>query len=103
MLKYGIMLMIGCLIMAYSSPCLAEDNALTKLGRGLNNTLTGWIEVPDHIYNVSQEENIFMGLTYGSVKGTAHCVARTSAGAIESGTFIFPDYDKPLMEPKYKF
>ena len=103
MLRYGAIILIGLMVLAHSSPCLAADNALTKLGRGLNNTLTGWIEVPEHMYSVSQEENVFMGLTYGSVKGAGYCAARTAAGAVETGTFIFPEYDRPIMEPKYKF
>ena len=103
MLKYGIVAVILTVVLACGSTCLAEENALTKLGRGLNNALTGWIEIPDHMYEVSKEHNVGMGMTYGAVKGAAYCTARTTAGAIEAGTFMLPEYDKPIMEPKYKF
>jgi len=103
MYKYGIILIVLMLCLAIGTPCEAEQNALTKLGRGLNNTLTGWIEIPEGIYNTSRDENVFLGLTAGTVEGSSYCVVRTTAGALETGTFIFPKYDEPLMEPKYKF
>lgn len=103
MMKFGIVLMVAVVVLAMGSPCMAEDNAFTKLGRGLNNALTGWMEVPDSMVEVGRDENVFAGLTYGSVKGSAYCVARTTAGAFELGTFVFPEYDKPIMEPKHKF
>jgi len=103
MMKFGIVLMVAVMVLAVGSHCQAEDNAFTKFGRGLNNALTGWIEVPDHMIEVSRDENILAGLTYGSVKGSAYCAARTTAGAFEVGTFVFPEYDKPIMEPKHKF
>jgi putative exosortase-associated protein (TIGR04073 family) len=98
----GLIVILG-LTMMMGSTCMAEEaTPITKLGNGLNNVLTGWIEVPEQIYEVSKEENPFVGLTYGAVKGSGYCAGRTSAGALDVGLFVFPEYDKPIVEPKHK-
>ncbi|MEA3560315.1 MAG: exosortase system-associated protein, TIGR04073 family [Candidatus Omnitrophota bacterium] len=82
--------------------CYAE-NALQKLGRGIANVVTGWIEIPKNVYDTSQEENIIMGLTIGLAKGLGMSVIRTGAGIYDTVTFPFPvpeDYE-PLLEPEY--
>lgn len=81
------------------------DDPLTKLGRGLANTLTGWIEVPKNVYSVSSEENAFSGATLGLAKGAGMGIVRTGAGIFEAVTFPFalPKDYKPVMEPEYVF
>lgn len=89
-------------MLSVSSMCYAQ-NALRKLGRGLANVLTGWIEIPKNIYDTSVEENIGMGLTVGLAKGIGMTVVRTGAGIYETITFPFPlpeDYE-PLLEPEF--
>lgn len=84
--------------------CFAND-AFTKLGRGVANALTGWVELPKNIYNVSVEENAFAGVTLGLAKGAGMTIVRTGAGVYEIATFPFPlpqDY-KPILEPEYVF
>jgi len=105
MKKYGLVLAVMALVLVITVPCFAEgkDNAFTKLGNGLHNALTGWLEIPDQMYQETKKENHVGGLVYGTVKGAVYSVARTTAGAIDAGTFLFPAYDKPIMEPKYKF
>jgi len=103
MIRYTTALTIMGLIICISSLCLAEGSALTKLGNGLNNAFTGWMEIPEQMYETSQEINALVGLTYGTAKGSGYCAARMMAGAIDAGTFIFPEYDKPIMEPKNDF
>ena len=84
--------------------CFASD-AFTKLGRGLANTLTGWVELPKNVYNTSKEDNAFAGMTLGLAKGAGMTLVRTGAGIYEIATFPFPlpeDY-KPILEPEYVF
>ncbi len=84
--------------------CYAQD-PFTKLGRGVANTLTGWVEVPKNIYSTSVEENAFAGMTLGLAKGAGMGIVRTSAGIYEIATFPFPlpgDY-RPILEPEYVF
>ena len=87
-----------------ASACYAED-AFTKLGRGVANTLTGWVELPKNVYDTSVEENAFAGMTLGLAKGAGMTLVRTGAGIFELVTFPFPvpeDY-KAVLEPEYVF
>jgi len=52
----------------YSDISYAQDPA-KKLGRGLANILTGWVELPKNIYDTSVEDNPLSGLTIGLAKG----------------------------------
>lgn len=92
------------LMLAVTTVCFAQD-PFTKLGRGVANTLTGWVELPKNIYNTSVEDNAFAGITLGVAKGVGMTIVRTGAGIYEIATFPFPipeDY-KPILEPEYVF
>ncbi len=87
-----------------NSACFAQD-PFTKLGRGVANTLTGWVELPKNIYNTSVKDNAFTGLTLGLARGVGMTVVRTGAGLFEIATFPIPlpqDY-RPTLEPEYVF
>lgn len=107
MRRKGIVLVLILLILSVSSACYAQtafEKSMRKLGRGVANTVTGWIEVPKQIYEVGKDENIGLGLTYGLVKGVGMGIVRTGAGVIDIVTFPFPinDYE-PLLEPEFVF
>jgi putative exosortase-associated protein (TIGR04073 family) len=98
------LLLIVLFLGTCATTCFAQD-AFTKLGRGVANTLTGWVELPKNIYSTSVEENAFAGLTVGTLKGAGMTIVRTGAGIYEIATFPFPlpdDY-KPILEPEYVF
>ena len=87
-----------------TSPAYAQD-PFTKLGRGVANLLTGWVEIPKNVYTTSTEQNAFVGITGGLFKGIGAGVIRTGAGAVEIITFPFPtapDYG-PILQPEYVF
>lgn len=89
-------------ILNMATPSYAQD-ATKKLGRGLVNILTGWIELPKNIYETSVESNPLAGITIGLAKGVGMTVVRTGAGIYETVTFPFPlpqEY-KPILEPEY--
>ncbi len=95
---------LAALFMTATTVCFASD-PFTKLGRGVANTLTGWVELPKNIYNTSVEDNAFTGMTLGLAKGAGMTLVRTGAGIYEIATFPFPlpeDY-KPILEPEYVF
>ncbi len=76
-----------------------------KLGRGIVNILTGWIEFPVQIVKRSKSDGIGAGLSLGLLEGVGMTVVRTLAGAVEVVTFLAPlpgDYD-PLLEPPIIF
>ena len=91
-------------LLMFAPACYAQD-AFTKLGRGVANTLTGWVELPKNVYNTSREDNPLAGLTLGLAKGIGMTLVRTGAGIYEAVTFPIPvpeDY-KPILEPEYVF
>ncbi len=63
---------------AAALPSFAEDNPATKLGRGLVNATTGWLEVPKQTAIGTQDAG-FPGLIGGLFQGVAMGVARTVA------------------------
>ena len=85
-----------------ASPAYAEEQDYlsgftSKFSQGLFNTTTGFIELPKNVVNISQDENIFVGLTWGVVRGVLHSVGRTVVGAAELITSPIPtdDYISP--------
>ena len=103
-IKRGLVSVLFVLTLSTATVCFAND-AFTKLGRGVANVLTGWVEIPKNVYNVSVEENALTGATLGLAKGAGMTIVRTGAGIFEIATFPFPlpqDY-KPILEPEYVF
>ena len=85
------------------TPCYAD--VWRKLGRGLANTLTGFVEIPKKVILVSKNDNPLMGLTWGFVKGTGVGLLRTAAGVYETVTFPIPapaEYE-PIIQPEFVF
>jgi len=71
----------------------------SKVNQGFFNIGTGFIELPKNIVNISKEQNIFVGLTWGTLRGVGHTVSRTLVGVAEllsspipSDDFITPPY-----------
>jgi len=76
-----------------------EANPWTKLKTGLTNLLTGVLDIPREIKEVTAEADLDAGVTYGTVKGLAMGLFRTAAGVFDTVTFPFPPYDQPMVEP----
>ncbi|HNX81134.1 MAG TPA: exosortase system-associated protein, TIGR04073 family [Candidatus Omnitrophota bacterium] len=72
-----------------------------KMGGGIINLTTFWLDVPRTISQDSQEHSLFYGMTIGFFRGLAESVMRGSSGAIDAVTFGLPPYDKPTMHPVY--
>ena len=105
MMKKGLVIaMVMVMVLALATASYAQDPA-KKLGRGLANILTGWIELPKNIYDTSVEDKPLAGLTIGLAKGIGMTIVRTGAGIYEVVTFPFPipeDYG-PVLEPEFVF
>lgn len=74
-----------------------------KLGRGIVNILTGWIEIPKNIAAEWRKTDPFTGFIVGGIEGIGWGWVRTVTGVYDTVTFLFPipkDYE-PLMEPEY--
>jgi len=69
------------------------DGMKSKLGRGLVNTFTGWLEFPYQIAKgfrngfMGKEDNKLFGVALGGIKGLAYGVGRTASGL--SDTLFF--------------
>lgn len=74
-----------------------------KMGRGIVNVLTGWVEIPKNIAKQWRETDPFTGFVLGTLKGIGWGFGRTIAGVYEVVTFPFPiprDY-APVMQPEF--
>lgn len=98
--KIGIGIMV-MLLLGLATAAYAEENAGTKLGRGIVNDLTFPLEVPKQIYLTTKEDHILSGLTFGLAKGICHGALRLASGVYDTVTFLIPRYEKVLMEPKF--
>ena len=89
-------------LMNIATPSFAQDPG-KKLGRGVVNILTGWVELPKNMYETSQQSNAFVGATIGFIKWLGMTVVRTGAGVYDAATFPFPlpKKFKPVLEPEY--
>lgn len=94
-------LMIGALILGAIAPAYAAG-PLEKLGRGITNAATGFLEVPKNIHETSREHDPITGLVWGSMKGSAMAVGRSSVGVYETATFAFPKYE-PILKPEFVY
>jgi len=102
--KLIIILLIFVIFASFSDFAYAE-NALVKLGRGVVNTATGWLEIPQKIYATSRDKNVLVGITVGTAKGVGWSIMRTAAGIYDIVTFPFPipkSYES-VIDPAYVF
>ena len=75
----------------------AQD-PIHKMGRGIVNVLTGWIEVPKQMQLGSQESNPVSGVGMGLLKGAGLTLLRGGVGIFEAVTFPIP-YPKDFGSP----
>ncbi len=76
-----------------------------KLTRGLMGIATGWLELPNQIVDTSQQRNVFVGITWGALKGAGQGLLREAVGVYETVSFLVPvpaNY-APLLYPVYAF
>ena len=76
---------------------------LHKLGRGVTNVLTCWVEIPRNISIEGEKTDPATGLVMGTVKGFGWGFARLASGVFETFTFLFPVPEgyAPMIEPEF--
>ena len=84
---------------------MQASGSVTKLGRGIINVFTGWVEIPKRIYETSQSQGAAAGWTWGLLRGVGRGFVRTVAGFYEFFTFPFPAPPGyvSVIEPEYVF
>ena len=83
------------------------EKALTKLGRGIGNVFTGWMELPLMMKD-GVKHNQKLGYLIGVVPvvGTSRAVIRTGTGVYEAATFPVSTKKtkyQPILEPDFIF
>ena len=106
-IKFQIFLFgaIVCLVLYTDSACASIENGpIRKLGRGVVNLTTGWLELGAQVARTTEMEGSLAGATIGLGRGVVWGVGRTLVGAIELVTFPIPNpltgYD-PVIRPEF--
>jgi putative exosortase-associated protein (TIGR04073 family) len=104
-----LLAIVGTMFLATPSSAQIErrdtdfDRMLHKLGRGIANVLTGWMEIPKEIAEAWRETDPITGLIVGTIKGVGYTIVRVVAGVYEILTFPmpFPENYEPIIEPEF--
>ena len=90
----------GCAPSGACGPCC--ESPCEKLTRGVNNALTGWLEVPKNVITGVFNCNVtpLDGMAVGLGRGFAQGIERTGVGIYEAATFFMPGCG-PLICPEY--
>lgn len=78
------------------------DVMTSKMSDGAINATTSWADIPKQVYQVSKDENIFVGSTVGLGEGIIMGATRGAAGAVDIATLGLTPSDEPVMQPEYK-
>jgi putative exosortase-associated protein (TIGR04073 family) len=92
----GVLVAAACLV--GRAPVAQAQDPIHKIGRGVVNVLTGWIELPKQMHLGSQQENPVTGVGRGLLKGAGLTVLRGGVGVYEAVTFPIP-YPKDFASP----
>ncbi len=89
--------LISFMLLALCPPVWAQD-PIHKMGRGVVNLITGWVEVPKQMHRGRTDENPFKGFGGGLVRGAGLGLLRMGYGLYEMVSFPFP-YPKDFASP----
>ena len=78
------------------------DTPAEKFGDGVINTVTAWTDIPRDVADVSEQDNVFWGMTYGLGQGLASGFTRGVAGVADVATCPVSPYNEPSVKPEYK-
>lgn len=70
-----------------------------KLGAGIANVATGFVEIPKTIIVSGNANGPFYGATAGFMTGIMHMIGRTLFGTLDLVTFMIPT--QSLIRPEY--
>lgn len=100
-----LILFIFCLVFVLGAHKVFADDPLRKLGRGVVNTASGWLEVPAEIFREADRSSGAGSLFAAPFKGLFKAVGRTITGVYEIVTFPIPlpSRYRPVVEPEFIF
>jgi putative exosortase-associated protein (TIGR04073 family) len=68
-----------------------------KLGRGVIDMTTSWVDIPLEMERVTREHNPVEGAIIGFIQGTGKAIMRGIVGVYESMSFAVPPYEEPKL------
>ena len=83
-----VWLLVTLVALGVGAPAVLAQDPIHKLGRGVANVLTCWIELPKNFHLGMQEANPVLGVGGGLIKGAGLAATRLLVGAYE--TILFP-------------
>lgn len=92
------------ILLTVSAQCRAEHHSdgygasfPDKLGHGFANMTMGMMELPKNVINISDDSNVLLGVTLGTLRGAVEGVSRTLVGVADMLTspFATADYVSP--------
>lgn len=110
-----ILILVVAGFLFFSSPIMAQSDPSAdtaqpqatygsivgkKLGTGVANLATGWIEIPKNTVNLVNDVDtkwVLFGVVGGIIKGTLHTLGRTMTGVLDFITFPLPT--EPMIHP----
>lgn len=95
----GMVVVVAALV-CLSSPQASAETMWDKLQRGFVNMVSGVVEIPGCIYDVSCKEGGLMGATWGAAKGVGMAPIRTMVGIWDVISFPIPsNHYEPILSP----
>lgn len=79
-----------CVLNVLAIQSVHAQDPIHKVGRGIVNILTGWLEIPKQVHYGFQEKNPIAGISLGLMKGVGLAILRGGVGVFEAVTFPFP-------------
>ena len=99
--KVSAAFILSCLLVTSQTASAEEQGYLSgftsKVSQGFFNMVAGFIEIPKNIVNISSDENIFIGMTWGTLRGVVHAVNRTVIG--RRRIYLLADTLRPIYCP----
>lgn len=90
------------LLFVYAGPADAQT-AVRKMGRGLANMTTSFLEIPGQMVKETREQGAGIGIPVGFAKGLGMIVPRVLIGVYEflSSPFPAPEGYRPILNPEF--
>lgn len=98
------LLLLSAFLLFFLTPQMASahsypDKIGEKLGMGIANVVTGFVEIPKTMIVTGKREGATYGVTAGFFTGIVHAIGRTLSGAVDIATFYVPT--TPIVRPPY--
>jgi len=98
-----IVILLSTMMFLSLNQAAYAGNAARKLGRGVANIITGWLEIPAEVGRKTQKDGDLAGVLVAPFTGIVKAVGRMLGGVYDVVTFAIPlpgGYE-PLVEPEF--